>query len=181
VLALDISPELLDLARRRLDSQDERVSFRIGSAYDTGIDDQSVDVIFCMSLLHHLDIVKARNEMLRVLSPNGCIVMKEPIRFSTSYTRLRSLLPDHNVISDFEHPLTHEELSLFREPFQVEGLRYFRLPIVPLAMRWSAAASNVAYKISAWTLRNCPATKAFATSAVMRLRRKEIAESVARA
>jgi ubiquinone/menaquinone biosynthesis C-methylase UbiE len=171
VIAMDISPELVDLARRRLDSTGLKATLQVGSAYETGLRDGSVDVIFCMSLIHHLDIPKVRNEMLRVLAPAGYIVLKEPIRFSKSYTAVRSLLPAHDDISDFEHPLTREELATMTEPFTVEGLRHFRLPIVPLALRLFPAGTNAAWRLSAWILQHLPVTKSYATSVAMRLRR----------
>jgi len=94
--------------------------------------DGSIDVIFCMSLIHHLDIDKVSGEMLRVLAPTGYIVLKEPIRLSKSYAAVCKLVPEHSHISDFEHPLTQGELATIMEPFTAEGLRYFRLPIVPI-------------------------------------------------
>ncbi|MFY9559537.1 MAG: class I SAM-dependent methyltransferase [Terriglobales bacterium] len=172
VIAMDISPELIALARTRLDSTGMKAVLQVGSAYETGLGDGSIDVIFCMSLIHHLDIAKVRNEMLRVLAPHGYIVLKEPIRFSKSYAKVRNLLPAHNHISDFEHPLSREELATMTEPFTVESLRYFRLPIVPLALRWFPAASKTAWKLSAWVLRNWPAANSYATSVTMKLRRQ---------
>jgi SAM-dependent methyltransferase len=125
-----------------------------------------------MSLIHHLDIARVRDEMLRVLAPAGYIVLKEPIRFSKSYAVVRSLLPAHGDISEFEHPLTRGELATMMEPFTAEELRYFRLPIVPMAIRWFPAANKTAWELSAWVLRNLPTAKGYATSVAMRLRRQ---------
>ena len=171
VIAVDISPELIELAAKRVEAAGIQATVKVGSAYDTGLPDGSIDVIFCMSLIHHLDIAKVRSEMLRVLAPAGYIILKEPIRFSKSYAAVRSLLPAYGDISEFEHPLTREELATMTEPFTVEGFRYFRLPIVPMAIRWFPAANETAWKLSAWVLRNLPAAEAYATSVAMRLRR----------
>ncbi len=172
LIGMDISPELIELAVKRIDAAGIKATLKIGSAYDTGLPDGSIDVIFCMSLIHHLDIVKVRDEMLRLLAPAGYIVLKEPIRFSKSYAAVCNLLPEHSHISDFEHPLTRGELATMTEPFTVEGLRYFRLPIVPITIRWFPAANETAWKLSDWMLRNLPAAKNYATSAAMRLRRQ---------
>ena len=172
VIAMDISAELVGIAQRRLVASGMTATFKVGSAYETGLDDGSIDVIFCMSLIHHLDIAKVRNEMLRVLAPDGYIILKEPIRFSKSYAAVRNLLPAHHDISGFEHPLTRDELVTMMEPFNLEGLRYFRLPIVPMAIHWFPAANDTAWKLSAWVLRNWPAATPYATSVAMRLRRR---------
>ncbi len=123
VIGLDISPELVDLSRQRLRSAGVEAALRVGSAYDTGLPDQSVEVIFCIALIHHLDIAAVRDEMLRILTRDGVIILSEPIRFSAVYNRLGNLLPARKNISDHEHPLTSNELATFTTCFKVEGTR----------------------------------------------------------
>jgi SAM-dependent methyltransferase len=169
VNGIDISPELIAFAQRRLKAADLSANVRVGSAYETGMLDGSVDVVFCMALIHHLDIATVRDEMKRILRPGGYIVLKEPIRFSKGYDLLRSLLPAHDDISEYEHPLTREEFSIVQEGFQVDGLRFFRLPFVPIAQRISPAARRNAYLASGWILDKFPAAARYATTAAVRL------------
>lgn len=174
VRALDISPELVEIAARRLRDQNPaqaaEAEVAVGSAYETGLPSQSVDVVFCMSLIHHLDIGRVRDEMRRILRPGGVVILKEPVRFSRLYGRLRGLLPSHEDVSEYEHPLTREELALMTERFQVEGMRFFRLPFVPLLSRILPATTDTAWKASGWMLRAMPSLERFATSVVVRLR-----------
>jgi len=169
VNGIDISPELIAFAQRRLKAADLSANVRVGSAYETGMPDGSVDVVFCMALIHHLDIATVRDEMKRILRPGGYIVLKEPIRFSKGYDLLRSLLPAHDDISEYEHPLTREEFSIVQEGFQVDGLRFFRLPFVPIAQRISPAARRNAYLASGWILDKFPTAARYATTAAVRL------------
>jgi 2-polyprenyl-3-methyl-5-hydroxy-6-metoxy-1,4-benzoquinol methylase len=175
VRALDISPELVEIAARRLREQGHaqatEAEFAVGSAYETGLPPESVEVVFCMSLIHHLDIGRVRDEMWRILRPGGVVILKEPVRFSKLYARLRGLLPSHEDVSDYEHPLTREELALMTERFQVEGMRFFRLPFVPLLSRLLPATTATAWKTSGWMLRTLPALQRYATSVVVRLRK----------
>jgi SAM-dependent methyltransferase len=138
VIGLDVSPELVGLARQRLERAGLKADLRVASAYATGLPDGSVDVIFSISLIHHLDIGQVREEMLRILAKDGRAILKEPIRFSTIYARLRALLPAQGDISEYEHPLTRAELANVCAPFEPEGMRYFRLPFVPLMLRVGA-------------------------------------------
>ena len=85
VNGIDISPELIAFAQRRLKAAYLSANVRVGSAYETGMPDGSVDVVFCMALIHYLDIATVRDEMKRILRPGGYIVLKEPIRFSKGY------------------------------------------------------------------------------------------------
>src|SRR5208337_375022 len=110
VIAMDISPDLIAIAQKRLKDANLEASVKVGSAYETGLPDESVDAIFCIALIHHLDIKLVRDEMWRVLRKGGAVILKEPVRFSKAYAWLRSLLPAHDDISEYEHPLTREEL-----------------------------------------------------------------------
>ncbi len=76
VTAIDISPELLNIARQEI--TEPNVSFLLDNAYDLSFKDESFDSIVGSSVLHHLEIGKAISEMLRVLKPGGSIFFTEP-------------------------------------------------------------------------------------------------------
>jgi SAM-dependent methyltransferase len=168
VTGIDISAELIALARQRLSLARLEATLKVGSAYETGLADASVDVIFCIALIHHLDIERVRPEMRRILAKEGKIILKEPIRFSRLYGRLRSLLPDQGDVSEYEHPLTRAEFSAINEPFKADGTRYFRLPFVPLLSRMPGFQERL-WKVDRWCLQHLPATSPYATCVVTRL------------
>jgi SAM-dependent methyltransferase len=172
VIAMDISPELIALARKRLNNAKKEARMEVGSAYDTGLPDQSVDVIFCIALIHHLDIARVVEEMARILAKDGVVILQEPIRFSRTYAFLRGLLPAHEDISEFEHPLTREELSIVTNRFRVREQRYFRLPFLPLVWRLLKGPSPAASKMDRWLLRNLPGAQRFATIVTMKLEKQ---------
>jgi len=171
-MGVDISPDLIALAQRRLTNEGVQAKLQVGSAYETGLANGSVDVIFCIALIHHLEIPKVRDEMLRILAPEGFIILQEPIRFSATYAKLRNMLPGPEDVSEYEHPLTEEEFAVMMEPFQVEGLRYFRLPFIPLVHRIAPSLERLAWKGDYRILQGWPGLKRYATTAVARLRRK---------
>lgn len=76
VTAIDISPELLSLARMRV--RKENVTFRIENAYDSSFEDSSFDYVVGSSCLHHLDIDRAFKEIYRLLKPGGQFMFTEP-------------------------------------------------------------------------------------------------------
>src|SRR6201997_3354223 len=110
VIGMDISPDLIAIAERYVRDANLEASLSVGDAYNTGLPDESVDVVFSMALIHHLDIRLVRDEMWRILRKGGVIILREPVRFSKGYAWVRRLLPAHEDISDYEHPLTREEL-----------------------------------------------------------------------
>jgi len=169
VIGIDISSELIDVARARLELTGTEAELRVESAYDTGLPDRSIDVIFMIALVHHLNIPRAREEMRRILAPSGCVIFKEPIRFSKSYAKVRSLLPSFGDVSEFEHPLTPPEMTELVRGFKVEGLRYFRLPFIPLVEHCVGVSYGWMYQASNWCINNLHFTEKFATLVVGRM------------
>ena len=76
IVAIDISPELLALAKENVDYPN--VSFCIENAYEMSFEDNQFDFIIGSSVLHHLDIKKAISEVYRVLKKDGIIAFTEP-------------------------------------------------------------------------------------------------------
>jgi SAM-dependent methyltransferase len=167
VRGLDISPDLIALARQRLDKAGLDATVTVGTAYETGLPEESVDVIFSIALIHHLDIPSLSREMRRILKKTGRVIIQEPIRFSKGYDRLRKMLPAHEDISEHEHPLSREELAAVCEPFKPEGLRYFRLPLIPLLERISP--QGLIWTMDRWLIRHVPMANRYATLVVLQL------------
>jgi SAM-dependent methyltransferase len=171
VIGIDISPELIQLSRRRLSSYGLSAVLEVGSAYATGLPNESVDVVFCMALLHHLELPRARQEIYRVLRPGGLFILREPIRFSRTMNSLRRLFPAPKAdISDYEHPMTRAELAVVMQGFTVTAERNFRLPFVPLLAKVKASG-KWRWKTDRWLLKRFPGLEHFATGKVMSLRK----------
>ena len=171
VIGIDISPDLVRLANKRITLAGIKADVVVGSAYQTCLPDESIDVIFCIALIHHLDIPEVCSEISRILKRDGFVVLAEPIRFSALYDRCRKLLPSRENCSDYEHPITKSEFAIVTSIFEAENLRYFRLPIVPLA-RWLLGTPNhYVLELSASLIATCTPLQHFATCAVVKLRK----------
>jgi 2-polyprenyl-3-methyl-5-hydroxy-6-metoxy-1,4-benzoquinol methylase len=74
--AVDISPDLLDMARDR--SNCDHIEFILGNI-ETGENIQGqYDAVVGVSVLHHLDLSLALPHLIRVLKPGGRFVFTEP-------------------------------------------------------------------------------------------------------
>ena len=138
VIGIDISPELIELASRRVEMQCTgfpKPELAVGSAYETGIPDASVDVVLSNALLHHLDLPSVLKEIRRILKPDGRFVINEPVRLLRVLNTARRLFPDRGNISEFEHPLTRKEYAEIIKFFSLKQERAFRLPFVSLAIK----------------------------------------------
>jgi ubiquinone/menaquinone biosynthesis C-methylase UbiE len=76
IIAIDISNDLIEVARTKIDSPN--VSFHIGNAYSLDYPDNFFDTIVGSSVLHHLEVDQALSEFYRVLKQEGTIYFTEP-------------------------------------------------------------------------------------------------------
>ncbi len=74
IVATDLSDALLEQARELL----AEAIFQSEDAMNLSFADQTFDVVFGNSVLHHLDFRQALTEMNRVLKPGGRIAFAEP-------------------------------------------------------------------------------------------------------
>ena len=76
VVAIDVSPELLEIARSK--SSAPNVRYQIENAFALSYDDAVCDSVVGSSVLHHLEIEAALRDVYRVLKPAGTIFFTEP-------------------------------------------------------------------------------------------------------
>ncbi len=135
VLGVDISPELVELGRQRLALHGfgENAELRVGSAHELPFADESIDVVFGMAILHHLDLQLSSDEVFRVLKKGGRAIFLEPVRNSKFVRFVRNLIPYQSPdVSPFERPLTDAELENFAARFSGYHSRAFSIPFVNL-------------------------------------------------
>ncbi len=76
IIAIDVSPELLEIARANCSAPNVR--YEIRNAYDLSYPDAVFDSVVGSAVLHHLKIEEALREIYRVLKPGGTIWFTEP-------------------------------------------------------------------------------------------------------
>jgi ubiquinone/menaquinone biosynthesis C-methylase UbiE len=135
VIAMDISGPIINVARQRMlaNNTSMNVCFLNGSAHNIPLANESVDLVFGIAILHHLELNLVSREVLRVLRPGGRAIFQEPVRNSKLIKMLRGLIPyQAEDVSPFERPLTDEELHSFASCFSRYNSKAFTLPYVNL-------------------------------------------------
>lgn len=174
VHAVDISPDLIEIGKRRLQVNGihNGVQFTTASVYSIPVADESVDAVFGMAILHHLELPLARREVQRILRPGGRAIFKEPVRNSPLLQFVRNLIPYRAPdVSPFERPLTDAELTGFAEGFASYRLRSFYLPYMglvgalPVVRKYVKAMARIDQQI----LRRLPALDYYATVKVIEI------------
>jgi 2-polyprenyl-3-methyl-5-hydroxy-6-metoxy-1,4-benzoquinol methylase len=94
VTALDISPEQIQIAKRRahLDGVEQRVEFVVQDIARHPLDTERFDILVCHAALHHVDGMRVP-QLIAALKPGGMAVIVEPITFSPALQHLRDRLP----------------------------------------------------------------------------------------
>jgi 2-polyprenyl-3-methyl-5-hydroxy-6-metoxy-1,4-benzoquinol methylase len=129
VEGVDISPDLIDLARRRaeLDHVEDRVHFQASDILESTPADESFDFVVCTDALHHVDIGRVVPILMKCLKPGGRLIAKEPISFSRTFQAVRDRMPIKAIASPGDRQLTEEDLAAIRGPFQQSEVTYFNL------------------------------------------------------
>jgi 2-polyprenyl-3-methyl-5-hydroxy-6-metoxy-1,4-benzoquinol methylase len=151
-VAIDLSPELIALAQKRLSLHGVKADLQVASCHETGLPDHSFDVVFGIAILHHLDLALSLKEAARLLKPDGFSIFSEPIRDSRLAKAARRMFPSTAPdISPFERPF--ETRELFGAPVKMimSDVRKFRLPHIPILgeHKW-------AFRMDRWLLAHLP-------------------------
>src|SRR5262249_26045845 len=80
VTAMDLSPELVEIAQKRaqLDSVDDRIRFLVGDVLESPPPDNSFDALVCNAVLHHVDLYRVLPVLMKTLKPGGTAIFLEP-------------------------------------------------------------------------------------------------------
>jgi SAM-dependent methyltransferase len=76
IFAIDVSPELLEIARDNYSAPN--VHYQTENAYALSYSDAAFDSVVGSSVLHHLEVEEALRNIYRVLKPGGTIFFTEP-------------------------------------------------------------------------------------------------------
>lgn len=174
VVGIDISPELVELGTKRLALHGfaRQAALRVGSAHELPVETESVDVVFGMAILHHLDLELASAEVFRVLKKGGRAIFLEPVRNSKFIKFIRNLIPYQQPdVSPFERPLTDAELEKFAEKFSAYDSRAFSIPFVNLVevLGLPESVLHAAIKLDGKTLKAAPFLKNYASVRVVEM------------
>ena len=127
VVGIDISPELIELARRRaeLDGVTDHVQFQNVDLLKAP--PGSFDLILCSAVLHHVDYSVVLPVLRSYLKPGGKIVIGEPIATSPLLRRVRNWLPVSRDASPDEKQFDAAEIAAIAGVFDRPELYYFNL------------------------------------------------------
>lgn len=103
----------------------DRLTFTVMDAENTTFTNSCFDLICGSSILHHLNVTKAYDEIRRILKPDGRAVFLEPLGHNPLINLYRKRTP--TLRSPDEHPLLIKDLQAAGEFFSSLTINYFHL------------------------------------------------------
>lgn len=76
IIAIDISEDMIEIAKQRI--KNDNVKFQIVDIHNLPFNNESFDIVVGISVLHHLNVYVALNEIYRVLKFDGILLLSEP-------------------------------------------------------------------------------------------------------
>jgi SAM-dependent methyltransferase len=127
VIGIDISSVAIDMARQQVQEEGiaDNISFQVMNAEDLKFDESSIDLICGAGILHHLNMEKAMNSIIKVLNPKGKAIFVEPLGHNLLINLFRYLTPD--VRSEDERPLLDKDLKMLEKYFRKVEIEHFYL------------------------------------------------------
>jgi len=129
---IELSPEMLAIAKRRANDSGIDADLRLGDAQALEFPDSSFDSVVCtLALCTIPDDAKAVAEVRRVLRPGGRFLLVEHVRSPVTAVRIGERLIEPLSIRFGADHLTREPLEHLRaEGFEIEELERSKLGIV---------------------------------------------------
>jgi 2-polyprenyl-3-methyl-5-hydroxy-6-metoxy-1,4-benzoquinol methylase len=133
VFGIDFSPEIIREAKQNYSH--ERIVYKVGQADQTGLDDESVDVVLSRALIHHLtELSGFFSEMMRILKPNGTVLIQnrspEDCFLPGSDTHIRGyFFEKYPRLREIEEKRRHSDKTV-REALAMAGMHLVKVSTI---------------------------------------------------
>ena len=128
---INISQEEINKGESNARFSKVKPNFHLMDAHSLEFEDESFDFVYGCAILHHLDYVRALDEVCRVLKPGGRILFVEPLGINPVGKLVRLMTPFARTVD--EKPLMFKELTELEKRFNTRHY-YEELFSVPLGM-----------------------------------------------
>jgi len=125
VVAVDVSPGMLDAAKRLAAHHGVSIETRLVTGPEIPADRSEFDRIYGNGVLHHVDLSAAIPELARVLRPSGVGCFIEPLSYNPAIAVYRHLA--EAVRTPDERPLRFRDIRRFEPYFHEVSHREFWL------------------------------------------------------
>lgn len=128
-IGIDISDISIKNAREQAKELglDANSFFIQGDCENTGLPNESVDVIICSGMLHHLDLSFAFPELRRILKPGGVILCVEALDYNPIIKLYRMLTPSMRTDWEKKHILSLKDITFAKKFFEIGDMKFWHM------------------------------------------------------
>jgi SAM-dependent methyltransferase len=125
VIGIDVADEAVEKLNEEIATEglSGRARGMVMNAEDLSFEPNSIDMIVCTGVLHHLDVEKSAKTFSNVLKAEGRLVMMEPLAWNPAAALYRMLTP--SMRTEFEHPLTPVDFRILARYFGVVDFKAY--------------------------------------------------------
>lgn len=150
VIGIDLSDISLNNARQAAARAGviDRCYFIQADCENTGLPANSVDVVYCSGVLHHLDLSYAFPEIRRILKPGGCGLALEALDYNPLIKLYRNLTPSMRTEWEKNHILSLADVRFAKRFFEVRNVQFWHLcSIAAVLVRHNDGLKQAALKV----------------------------------
>jgi ubiquinone/menaquinone biosynthesis C-methylase UbiE len=105
----------------------ENSAFLVADAENTRLPSNSVDIIICCGVLHHLDLKFAIPEMRRILAPGGVALAFESLSYNPLITLYRKMTPKMRTSWEQNHILNLRDVRFIKRYLDVSNMKFWHI------------------------------------------------------
>jgi SAM-dependent methyltransferase len=175
VIGVDVADQAVAKLNQDILTQhlSEKAKALVMDAEELTFEPNTIDMVVCSGVLHHLDVEKAIRTFKKVLKPNGTLVMMEPLEWSPAAYIYRKFTP--SMRSEFEHPLVPRDFYLLERNFKevrwsayaLTSCIFIPILVLPGMSRLKESAVELGGLIDRWLFKTFPSLKYFAWTSVI--------------
>lgn len=129
VIGLDISAGSVSNSKMlaKKNGVADRCHFVVGDCENTGLPDDSIDVVLCNGMLHHINLDYGFPELYRILKPGGIILGREALNYNPIIRAYRMRTPEMRTEWEKHHILSLKDVEKAKKYFSVGEIKYFHI------------------------------------------------------
>jgi ubiquinone/menaquinone biosynthesis C-methylase UbiE len=125
ITGIDISDISISKAKEKFKNSSPSVELLVDNCEETKFNNNKFDLVYGLGILHHLNLSKCIEEILRILKPNGSLLFIEPLGTNPIINLYRALTPKSR--SKDEHPLVAKDFKFIRSKFKSVNIKFYGL------------------------------------------------------
>jgi SAM-dependent methyltransferase len=127
-IGLDISDlSIKECEKKAKLNKINNIHFIQSDAENTRLPNNSIDIILCSGMLHHINLNKGFPEMKRILKPGGKILAIEALDYNPLIKLYRKLTPNMRTEWEKSHILSLSDINLAKKYFLLDKMNFWHI------------------------------------------------------